>query len=271
MLEVIALLGGVALLVYMRFIEPDWLETTQTDVPIPDLPPQFDGYRFVHISDIHMTRWMRQERLLRIVQAVNAANGDAIVITGDFVTRLIPYKQEDLIAGLCQLSAPDGVYAVPGNHDHAAGIAPVRQALQHSNIIDLSNCHYPIQRNGARILLAGLDDITQRQGRIDDVLAHLDEHTPAILLAHEPDIADFIAPLGRFALQLSGHTHGGQIVLPLIGSPYKPRHGRLYRAGLYNIGGLQLYVTRGVGAVLFPLRFRCRPEISVLTLRVVPK
>ncbi len=132
--------------------------------------------------------------------------------------------------------------------------------------MDLSNAVRTIERDGAQLHLAGIDDVVARKARLDLVLEQLPESGCAIMLAHEPDFADIIAPYGRFDLQLSGHTHGGQVRLPVLGALISPKHGRRYHKGWYRIDNLRLYVNRGVGMVTLTLRFNCRPEIAVFTL-----
>jgi uncharacterized protein len=139
--------------------------------------------------------------------------------------------------------------------------------MAESGIIELSNEVYPIQRGQARLYVAGIDDYIARNDRLEQVLEQLPEEGAAILLAHEPDFADISARTGRFDLQISGHSHGGQVNLPLIGPLYLPRYARKYTSGLYNVNGMIQYTNRGVGKVHVPLRLNSSPEITVFTLR----
>lgn len=260
-------LAGAALLYYAHRMEPEHLTITRVIAPMPRLGPGFDGYRIVQISDIHMGGWMNRQRLRDIVTLVNAQRPDLIVITGDFVTRRVPYCVEDFLAVLPELSAPDGVVAVPGNHDHSAGIAPVRRMMAQCGIRDLSNAVMTLARGADQLHIAGVDDVTSRKARLDQVLAKLPQEGAALLLCHVPDFADVSAATGRFDLQLSGHTHGGQIRLPVLGALIGPKHGRRYVAGFGLVEDMALYVNRGVGMVSLPVRLNCSPEISVFRLR----
>lgn len=156
--------------------------------------------------------------------------------------------------------------AVLGNHDHWTNAAAIRDVLRDSGIIDLNNDIYTLEKEGALLHLAGVDDIWENKHRLDVVLEKLPESGAAILLAHEPDFADESAATGRFDLQLSGHSHGGQIRLPLLGAPVLPALGQKYPSGQYQVGSMIQYTNRGLGMVFPTVRFNCRPEITLLTL-----
>lgn len=261
------ILAGSGGILYGMAIEPDMLDVISRELVLPRLDPAFDGYQVTQISDIHMDDWMTPERLQMIVDQVNVGQPDMIVITGDFVTHTPERHAESLVATLGTLSAPDGVFAVPGNHDHWTRIEVVREIIRQSNITDLSNRHHTLTRDGQLLHLAGVDDVWVKAADLDRVLSGLPADGAAILLAHEPDFADTSAASGRFDLQLSGHSHGGQVVLPLMGAPILPRLGRKYPAGLYRVGEMLQYTSRGVGMIEPRIRFNCRPEITRFTLR----
>jgi uncharacterized protein len=257
-----------AFYLYASRIEPRWLDTQFVEIVLPRLDPAFDGYRMVQFSDIHMDSHMTSDRLRSIVEQVNAQQPDLTVITGDFITRRMHYVPDEMIDVLRQLRAADGVLAVPGNHDYYNyQINNVRRIMQGSGITDLSNRVHSLKRGEAQLHIAGVDDVVYRKARLDLVLDELPDDGAAVLLAHEPDFADISAPTGRFDLQLSGHTHGGQIRLPVVGAVISPTHGTRYSRGLLDIDGMWLYTNVGVGTVSFNLRFNCRPEITVFTLR----
>lgn len=243
----------------------DWYEVSTLPIVLPRLAPAFHGYRVVQISDIHMDRWMTPARLTGIVELVNQQRPDLAVITGDFVTSTRPHLIAGLRAALSRLHAPDGVLAVLGNHDYWQQTELLRAMFPEAGLTELSNAVHTVRRGAARLQIAGLDDVRAGHARLDDVLVALPNTTDcAILLVHEPDFADTAALSGRFDLQLSGHSHGGQIVLPLIGPPFLPRMGRKYPAGRYRVGHMQLYTNRGLGVIP---RVNCRPEISVFVLQ----
>lgn len=261
--------SGLTAFAYAHDIEPGWVEIKPVNLTLPRLDPTFDGYRLVQISDIHMGTGMTGERLASIVSMVNAQSPDAIVITGDFVTHGdINFQMPILRDGLSQLRAADAVVAILGNHDHWTDQAIVRQMLAEAQVADISNGLRTIQRGQANLHIAGVDDYWERQDRLDDVLAMLpDDESCAILLAHEPDYADISAPTGRFDLQLSGHSHGGQVILPFIGPPILPSYSHKYPVGQYQVGSMIQYTNRGIGTIAPMVRFNCRPEITVFTLR----
>ncbi|MCA9903159.1 MAG: metallophosphoesterase [Anaerolineae bacterium] len=262
--------SGGAGYVYASRIEPEMLVIEHIHLRLPRLDPAFNGYRLVQISDIHMDhRHMTRERLLGIVSLINAQQPDFVIMTGDFVTRGKATDYADsVVLPLRELRAREGVAAVLGNHDHWTGAHAVRQMISASGMIDLNNHVHTQVRGGAQLHIAGVDDVWENQHRLDKVLDDLPADGAAILLAHEPDFADESAATGRFDLQLSGHTHGGQCVLPGGRMPILPVLGHKYPSGLYRVGDMWQYTNRGLGMVWFPqIRFNCRPEISVFTLQ----
>ena len=267
-LAALAALGLGSSLVYARGVEPYRLRINHLPVLIYDLAPAFDGYRIVHFSDIHVgSTTMTRRHLARIVAAVNAQQPDLIAFTGDFVTHNRGFQFEDLTAPLSALCAPDGVVATLGNHDKERFAGLARYAMRVSSIVDLSNAVHVIRRGDAGLHVAGVDSMSQRMARLDLVLEQLPDDAVTILLAHEPDFADISSATNRFALQLSGHSHGGQIRLPLLTKYALPVYGQRYSGGTTQLNEMVLHVSRGVGTVGLPLRFNCPPEISVITLR----
>jgi predicted MPP superfamily phosphohydrolase len=142
----------------------------------------------------------------------------------------------------------------------------VRQALSAAGITDLHTCVHTIHRGEAHLHIAGLDSAVWRQDSLDTVLDQLPQDGAVVLLAHEPDTADFNAPTGRFDLQLSGHSHGGQVHLPFIGMPVLPSYGQRYPSGRYQVGEMTLYTNRGLGTTGPLVRLGAPPEISLITL-----
>lgn len=260
-----ALAAGLLGLAYARRIEPSLLDITYHRLVLPRLAPEFHDYRLVQISDIHMDKRM-QSRLDDIVAAVNLQNPDLVAITGDFVTHSVHKFAPRLVSSLRNLRAPDGVAAIMGNHDHWSGPDEVRRMIHDSGIRDLNNKSYTIRRGQAALHIAGVDDYMQREDRLDLVLEQIPDEGAAILLAHEPDYAEVSAASGRFDLQLSGHSHGGQVHLPFIGAPFLPEHAGKYPRGLYHINGMQIYTNRGLGMVHLNLRWNSLPEVSVFIL-----
>jgi len=266
----ITLLSGVGIasgsLIYATKVEPGWLEISSISLILPHLHPAFDNYRIVHISDIHMGTWMTPQRLADTIKTVNLLHPDMIAITGDFVTDLHHTTFSDLHDSLSKLKSKDGVFAVLGNHDHWTNTKTIRQILALSGIIELANTVYTLQRGEATLQIAGVDDYWENKAQIRSVIEKLSDHGAAILLAHEPDFAEISAYSRRFDLQLSGHTHGGQVNFPKIGPLVLPMYGRKYPVGLYQINDMLLYTNRGLGTGRPQIRFNCRPEITLLTL-----
>ena len=270
-LKVAALGGtllGVGALFYAREVETRWLEIRPIMLTLPRLAPEFDGYRMVQIGDLHLEDWTKPHRLNRIVNLVNDQHADLIAIAGDFLSYSAdPGVPSRLTEALGKLRARDGVAAVVGNHDYLTDVETVRRCLQDSGVPELANGVRTIERGGARLHLAGIDDVMEGRSRLDLVLKKLPEGGAAILLAHEPDFADVSAATGRFDLQLSGHSHGGQVRMPFWGPVFLPPFSQRYSSGLYEVGDMLQYTNRGIGFVDARLRFLCRPEITVLTLK----
>jgi len=250
------------------------LDVTQLTALVYTLAPEFDGYRIVQFSDLHVDGMTTtQARVAEVVAAINAEQPDLIAFTGDFVTEYTDFRLEDLIFPLRGLCAPDGVVAVMGNHDHRMNSGLVRRIMRESGMIDLNNAVHTLRRASASgdgeacLHIAGVDSVLRQKARLDQVIEQLPPEGAAILLAHEPDFADVSAATDRFALQLSGHSHGGQIRIPLLTRLALPGYSRRYTLGVAQVGDMVVYTNRGIGMVGLPLRFNCPPEITVITLK----
>jgi predicted MPP superfamily phosphohydrolase len=248
-----------------RFREADFTVDT-LQVNVPELDPAFDNYRIVQITDIHLGHWMSPERLSGVVDMVNQLEADVVVITGDFVSYVFESLRDSMVQSLEAIQAKEAKLAILGNHDHWLGPDKVRDVLQESGVTELDNKVYPIARQGAKLYIAGVDDVMVHADRLDLVLENLPEDGPAMLLAHEPDFADQSSETGRFFLQLSGHSHGGQIVWPGIGALIRGPYFFKYPLGLYHVNGMLQYTNRGIGTHSFRLRLNCPPEITLILL-----
>ena len=262
---------GSGTLAYGIFLGPDELDVQDVEIKLPRFPDRFAGFRIVQFSDLHMGGWMNGERLRKVIDAVKQQRPDLVVITGDFFNGPVwnensNHAADEFVEELSQLTADFTTLGVLGNHDYWSDAAEARKALQRCGVIEIGNGFYSLERDGQELHIAGVDDIWYEHDDLDEVLSKLPETGEAILLAHEPDFADKSAETGRFGLQLSGHSHGGQIVLPFIGAPVLPRLGRKYPAGLYRVGDMWQYTNRGVGMADLFIRINCPPEITVLTL-----
>lgn len=258
----------ISLILYSILIESQWIEINYLQLTLPHLAAEFDEYRIVQISDIHTDKWMNKERLSCIFRLVNEQKPDLIAITGDFVTRNQQQFIPNLRDTIGQLAPKEETVAVLGNHDHWADPKAVKQVLEQTGIVNLDNSVYTSRRGSAKLYIAGVDDILVGFDRLDLVLNQLPSNDAAILLAHEPDFADTSAATKRFDLQLSGHSHAGQVRLPFLKPFLLPPLGEKYYAGLYQVGDMILYTNRGIGVNILPLRFNARPEITVFTLVV---
>ena len=250
-------------------IEPYWFEIVTVNLTIPGLDPAFNGFKIVQISDIHVDTSMNRRKLDKIVQIINQQQPDLVAITGDFFTyQSNPVSTNLLSSALKKLTPTDKTLAVLGNHDYNFDSSEVRKILAQSNVLELSNSVYTIERGAARLKIAGLDDYLWHKSRLDLVLAQLAPDDLTILLVHEPDFADISAVTERFLLQISGHSHGGQVRIPFRKPDILPTYGKKYPLGVYQVGDMIQYTNRGVGMIPPAVRFNSRPEITVFALTV---
>lgn len=277
-------LGALGFLVYSGEIERHWLEITRRDARIPGLPADFDGLKVVQLCDIHLDEFTEPFFLRDAIRHINQLEPDVIFLTGDYVTRPIGHRfgfnkfaigAAWQCANILQGLKCRRIYAVLGNHDVLVGPKEVSAALSDNGITVLRNSYVPLERGNSRIWLAGLDDPVSGDPipdlAIPSTIRNI-PHEPVVLLCHAPDFARSLCalPAGQaVSLMLSGHTHGGQIRLPLVGPVVLPIGGRLFPEGPYRLGRMQLYVNRGLGTVGVPFRLDCPPEITLHTLRAV--
>ena len=241
-------------------------EVERVPIPIKNLPPALTGFRIVQISDIHLKPIVTLNLVKKTVAMVNALQPDLIVITGDFVTRWISAIYE-MAPVLAQLRARYGIFTSLGNHDLWLDADIITQTLNTAGLPVLINQGVPISVDGETLWLAGVDDCMAGKPDLQAALESAPSKAPVVLMAHEPDPADEFVLDGRVNLMLSGHSHGGQIRLPGLGSPVKAPLAEKYDMGLYNVDGMWLYVNRGIGVITsVPLRLNCPPEITEFTL-----
>jgi len=255
---------------YARFIEPYLYEVSETDVFLRDLPERFEGFRITQLTDVHHSRIVGIDEVRRIVDLANLTKPDLIALTGDYTTSYRRYI-EPCAEALGKLSAPEGVWAVLGNHDHYTDRELTTRALEHNRIAVLNNANTTLRRGSDVLQLSGIDDWSWGGTIWPRALYGLDQKRTTVLLSHQPRVLDF-AESEKVGLILSGHTHGGQIDLPLIGPPARFATAELkYAQGLFRRGDTQLYVSRGTGVIGLPVRLGVRPEIAVLRLRRAPE
>ena len=244
---------------------------TPVEIVVPSLPAAWDGLTVAQLSDVHASKTFPGNWLAGVVDAVNAARPDLIVITGDLFDGS-PRQRFDDLRPLRRLRAPLGVYACPGNHEYYSGLTAWRPRFSSLGILLLENDHVLLRRNGAELILAGLsDDVAERFGLprpdIRQALGSTEASLPLILMAHRPHLVEQLKQLSRpgAALQLSGHTLGGQVFgLDLL----VRRVNKGYLRGLYELGPVRLYISTGTALWSgFPLRLGVPSEIPLITLR----
>jgi predicted MPP superfamily phosphohydrolase len=244
------------------------LAVERMTIHLPRLPRAFHGFTIVQLSDFHYGPLVEPNSLRAAFDAANALKPDLSVVTGDFVSRLTCGEADRVTRELSRLRAPEGVVAVLGNHDWWEEGDEVAEAVRAAGVKLLRNEHVALRRDGAALYVAGVDDVRADADDLPRTLRGIPPDGCVVLLAHEPYFADTAARTGRVALQLSGHSHGGQIRIPIL-EPLVLRatgHHR-YPRGLNRVGELQVYTNRGLGVVGLPLRYDCPPEVTHLTLQ----
>ena len=253
-------------------VEPRDLQPRRVNVLLKRLPEAFDGFRIAQISDIHFGPYMGQAGVERAVRLAQSFQPDLVALTGDFVSQ--PWKQGNGRPGamfiepcadvLAQLK-DTRMIAVLGNHDHFNGANIVEAGLKERGIAVPRNASLPLERGKDRIWIAGVDDVWVRTADLGRTLRGIPTTEATILLAHEPDFADHAAYF-PVDLQLSGHSHGGQVRLPGIGALVLPEMAHKYPIGLNRVGALQVYTNVGLGVINPPVRFLCPPVVTFLKL-----
>ena len=254
-------IGGLG---YTTLVEPHRLTAKRVGVPIPGLPASLDGFTIAQLSDLHRGPVVTQEYLAQAVELALQQEADLVVLTGDYVSESAGYAPSCAEA-LSPLVASGDVLACLGNHDHWTDADAVAGALADAGITVLRNTARQVTD---RLWVAAVDDVWERHADLEKALEEVPVDATVVLLAHEPDYADEVAADGRVSLQLSGHSHGGQVRLPLVGPLALPYLAHKYHTGRYRVGQMWLYVNRGVGLIRPAVRFNCRPEVTLLTLQV---
>jgi predicted MPP superfamily phosphohydrolase len=265
--------GVAAVAADTTLLEPNRPRIVRQEIALRRWPSRLEGFTIALLSDFHYDPYFSVHPLRSAIAMVNGLRPDLIALTGDFVS--MPWSGDPADAAsaaepcaelLRQMRAPHGLWAVLGNHDVFTDPDRVSTSLHSAGIQVLSNQSVPIDRDGARFWLSGVDDVLGGTADLDATLHDLPADEAAVLLAHEPDYADTVA---RYSvdLQLSGHSHGGQVRVPFVRPLFLPELARKYVWGLYQIGGLALYTNPGLGTVNLPVRMNCPPEITLLTLR----
>lgn len=261
----------VLVCIWSFFIEPNQLVVREETIQLENWPADFENLRIAVLSDLHVgSPYIDVDKLRYVVSKVNEAQPDMVVLLGDFVIQDVwrgKFVEPEIIAeSLKDLRARHGVFAVLGNHDWWYDAVRVRRALENVGIRVLENDVARIERSGQAIWLAGLTDAWTNLTDIAGTLGKVTDGSPIIALTHNPDLFPKIP--ARVVLTLAGHTHGGQVNLPLIGRIKVPSEfGQRYAAGHIQESNHHLFVTTGIGTSIIPVRFRVPPEIVILTLK----
>lgn len=262
---------------YSMFVEPRAYRVTRRDIPIADLPPELDGLTLAQLTDLHHCSWIPLSYIRDVVRTTNALNPDLILLTGDYV-RASPAYIAPVMAELAHLRARIATVATLGNHDWWEDGRLTLRCLAQARIPTLDNRRLFVTpgRQLASdadhgLCLAGVGDLWCDRQLYDNALAGLPAAMPRLLLSHNPDVAeerDFISSGHRVDLMLSGHTHGGQVWLPVVGAPMTPsKFGTKYARGLVHGPTTRVFISTGLGISGLPLRLGARPEIALLRLR----
>lgn len=265
--SLLAAVGGYS---YARYIEPSLLDETFITIKNSKIPTGFNGVKIVQFSDTHLSEFYSLQRLEKIVAKINDLEPDLLIFTGDLMDKPNQYDTPEKIAPILKtLIAPIGKFAIYGNHDHGGyGTDIYKEIMINSGFKLLKNdAHMITLRDGSNIQIAGIDDLILGQPNYKKTLSKLNPNLFSILLVHEPDAAIHSKDY-PIDLQLSGHSHGGQIQLPFYGPLITPPFASIYPEGMYDVTNkMKLYVNRGLGMTRLPFRFFCKPEITVFTLQ----
>jgi uncharacterized protein len=234
-------------------------------IPIQGLHPALEGFTIVQLTDIHLLPYTQPEMIQKVVSITNSLKADLVVLTGDFVwrDRTAIYILPPLLAGL---NARFGVYSVMGNHDYWLDIQALQAEFDRHHLPVLYNQGVPLGVGKGTLYLAGMDDGWSGMPDLRKAIEGAPSSSPIVLLLHEPDLVDQTSLEPRISFQLSGHTHGGQVLIRGKNPPFKPYLGKKYSQGLFKVRNTWLYTSRGLGTISVPLRINCPPEITHLTL-----
>lgn len=247
------------------FAESESLRIERVTLPLRNLPRAFDGLRVVFLTDIHHGPYTELEFVAQIVRTTLSLQPDLILLGGDYCLRDRKYIAPCFDV-LRMLSAPLGVYGVLGNHDHWHGLEDTRAGMRRAGVEELTDRGVWLTRGADRLRLGGVDDLWCGQPDAAAAVGDATREDAVLLLSHNPDLAETMADR-RIGLVLSGHTHGGQVIVPGMTNPFIPsRYGDKYSHGQVEAPATTVYVSRGLGLTGLPVRYNCPPELTLLTL-----
>ena len=260
------------IIIYARYIGTMGFRTNEIVIDDKNIPTNYDGLKIVHFTDIHYNRAINIKKIKDIVKEINLINPDIVVFTGDLIDKDVTLTNKDydeLINTLKDIKTKYGKYAILGNHDYKDK-DKVINVFSLSNFIYLDNSSDIIyNENNEAIFIGGLNSLTYNEADINKVMSYFDNHDDIsykIILAHEPDITKDITTNYQVNLILAGHSHGGQIRLPLIGALYTPPYSKEYYEGHYKINDTNLYISSGIGVSTVNYRLWNRPSINFYRL-----
>ena len=260
---------------YASFVEPSRVKVRNYEVHIRGLPQELEGMRLVHVSDTHYGPYTSITFVEKAIEQANELQGDVVILTGDYV-HFTPQSIERGIEVLGQLRSRFGSVAVMGNHEHWEGAEACRRVFERVGIPLLDNTRLFLTPEGLRdgpvpgksLCLAGVGDLWEDEVSFEKALGGVPGDMPRVVLSHNPDTAELIRRGQRIDLLLCGHTHGGQVRLPVVGPPFVPtRHGKKYLGGMCHGPHCPVLVSRGIGLAGVPARFRVPPEVGLVVLR----
>jgi predicted MPP superfamily phosphohydrolase len=262
----LAALGpGVVVGATYPFLEAKWCGLTRRTIALPNLPSAFRGIRIALLADVHHGPFVPLAYIRQVVAMTNALDPDIVILAGDYVHQHRKYIAPG-IEELGKLRARLGRFAVRGNHDNCRFESLSQAALADARLPDLNNTGVWLEHGKGRLRICGVGDLWTDWQDLKRALDDATERDAVLLLSHNPDYVETIRDR-RVGLVLSGHTHGGQVVVPGLGAPIVPsRYGQKYLYGLVQGPCCRVFVTRGVGTISPPVRFLCRPEVALITL-----
>lgn len=258
-------LSGIVGVGYAHEWEPGHVVIESRAIRVPSLPSAFEGFKIALLSDFHLFPFTTIETIQKAVVLANSFQPDLVLLGGDFVYGTAK-SIFDLTPLLTELNPKRGMFAVLGNHDHRQGSKIITQELTKAGIEMLINRGITLQIGWDSIYLAGLDSVSAGSPLPSAAFQGRKKDQTSLVLVHEPDIIDQLINEVPVDLQLSGHSHGGQVRLPLMGAIMLPEWGQIYNLGLYQVGKAQVYTTRGIGMIGLPIRVNCTPEVTQITL-----
>lgn len=264
----LACVSAMLLYIYTTAIEPKLLRVVEHNISKAGETAYLEDIKIVQFTDTHVGAFFEEKDMQKAVDKINSLNPDIVVFTGDLVDHWGKYDEEDRLSEILKrIKAPLGKFAVFGNHDYGGGGYKVYEDFMEASgfKVLVNEVHTIKLADGQQINIAGLDDMLLGEPLVDKLMKRIDKNDYNILLAHEPDIVDQL-PKDRIDLQLSGHSHGGQVQLPILTKQILPMYARNYIEGMYQISPrTRLYVNTGMGSTQLPFRFGNIPEVTLFT------